>query len=69
MPTDEILILDRETSILIGKVVKLTDWSPIKTVKIALRSYVWLRKYVGKSVVISPSELLQLLTGKGVDRE
>lgn len=66
--TSKLILIDRETTILIQKVVRLTGWSPLKTVKIALRSYVWLRKHVGKAVVLTPSDLLQLLTGKDVER-
>lgn len=64
----DLLIIDRETIILIKKMTRLTGWSPLKTVKVALRSYVWLRKHVGKAVVLSPSDLLQLLSGKDLDR-
>jgi hypothetical protein len=69
MPTDEIIVIDKETSALIAKVTKLTAWEPLKVVKVALRSYVWLRKHVNKSVALSPSDLLQLLTGKDIDKE
>ena len=65
--TGDLLVLDGETVGLIKEMVQITGWSPLKVVKLSLQTYVWMRRRAGKAMVLTSSEILNLVTGKDIE--